>query len=63
MVEIEKREFVGEVYFNGDGFTGRWSVRAGNLVIEEDAILSRSEDGVRHHVSYEASTRGFVWKE
>jgi hypothetical protein len=63
MVENEKREFVGEVYFNGNSFTGRWSVRAGDLVIEEDAILSHSEDGARHHVSDAASTRGFVWKE
>jgi hypothetical protein len=61
MAEIGKREFLGEVYFNGDCFTGRWSVRAGNRVTEEGEIRSLSEDGARHHVSYEASSRGFVW--
>jgi hypothetical protein len=63
MVEGEKPEFVGEVYRSDHGFTGHWSVRAGNRVIEENEIHSRSEGGARHHVAYEARTRGFVWKE
>jgi hypothetical protein len=63
MAEVEKQELVGEVYYSGNGFTGHWSVRAGNRVIEEDEIHSLSQGGARYHVSEEARSRGFVWKE
>jgi hypothetical protein len=33
MTEVEQQEFIGEVYWDGDAFMGRWSVRAGNRVL------------------------------
>jgi len=55
--------FEGEVYFDGDAFTGRWQVRRAGRVVEDDAIKCLSQDAARHHVRYAAQERGFAWGE
>jgi hypothetical protein len=62
MTEVEQQEFVGEVYWDGDAFTGNWSVRAGNRILESGSIKSLQRDGAWHHVNFEARERGFNWE-